>query len=110
MSSVITKDATGEFTETWTKERFVVTTWTLDFWTRKASDRVTREVEAYSNDTAIDVAVDEFICDIPEVTELRRVWEVANVADVQAANDAMEDYTPFSCNTRMVFADDVFTR
>ena len=107
MSIIITKNADGTTHEEWNKEEFIVTTWTLGFFDRVASDRVTREVEAYDNWTAIDVAVDNFICDIHEVTEPRRFWEVTNKADRDAARFEGNTYIPSVEHGKLVFADEL---
>ena len=90
-------DGTGR--EDWIIEQFRVVTWTVNFWTQAIEDRRVAEVEAYSDWTAIDVAVDQFgVCSPDEVKDRNRVWKVINVADEQAeiySNDP-------------VFADEVF--
>ena len=101
--SIIIKDGV----EIWTKERFIVTTWTLDFYKRKVKDERKFEVEAYSDFTAIDVAVDEGICYISEVTERNRIWEVSNVADAQAAVEFGDGAIPRVYDRDPVFYDEV---
>ena len=110
MSIIVTKNADGTTSEEWNKEEFIVTTWTMDFFDRSINDRVSREVEAYDNWTAIDVAVDNLICRENAVTEPRRFWEVTNVADRDAARLDGNTYVPSVEHGKLVFADEMFTR
>ena len=97
--SIITKDGV----ETWTKERFVVTTWTLDFYKREVKDRRKHEVEAYSD----LLQLTSLSMRVSEVTARNRIWEVANVADAQAAIEFGDSAIPRVYDRDPVFYDEV---
>ena len=71
--------------EDWIEEQFRVVTWTVSPLDGRIDNRRVAEVEAFSDWTAIDVAVDQHgVCHPDEVRSPSREWRVINVADEQA--------------------------